>query len=442
MNKKYIALASSILLLSPFVADSIHAATLDDLNQEKQELLEESNKVQNEINNKQSSLELLEDEKNNLQNRVVELQNSIDQLLYELEIQEEKLEEVHNKIVVLTERIEALIVIIDQRTEKLNNQARIIQTEGSMSDMVSIVMNAESLTDMIGKMSTVNKLITANKEIVVQQEKDKQEVEDVKLSVEKEKEEAELLKQDIIISKNNVMAQQDELNVQINLVLENLELTETEKNALESTKSTLASKTEQISKDIVAEEHRIEEERIAREKAEAERVAREQAESDRIAREKAEREANNLFASTQVAPPSPSSNTNSTGFIRPARGYNSSPYGMRINPVDGGYRMHGGTDIAGSGPIVATQSGTVVTASYDAIYGYYVVINHGIINGVEVQSKYAHMIPGLSVAPGQYVEQGQQLGIMGTTGQSTGVHLHFEIFENGNWVNPINYIPL
>ncbi len=443
MNKKYLALASSILLLSPFVVDSVHAATLDELNQEKQGLLEETDQIQSEINEKQSSLELLEDEKNNLQNRVVELQNSIDQLLYELEVQEAKLVEVHNKIVVLTERIEELFKIIDQRTEKLNNQARIIQTEASLTDMVSIIMNAESLTDMIGKMSTVNKLITANKEIVIQQERDKQEVEDVRLSVEKEKEEAELLKQDIIVSKNNVVAQQDELNVQINLVLENLELTEHEKLALESTKSDLASKTAKISEDILAEEQRIEQERIAREKEEAERLAREKAESERIAREQAEREANNLVASTQNNSPVPASqSSNTAGFIRPARGYNSSPYGMRINPVDGVYRMHGGTDIAGSGPIIAAQSGTVVIASYDAVYGYHVVINHGIINGVEVQSKYAHMTPGLNVAPGQYVGQGQQLGIMGTTGQSTGVHLHFEIFENGSWVNPLKYIPL
>lgn len=104
--------------------------------------------------------------------------------------------------------------------------------------------------------------------------------------------------------------------------------------------------------------------------------------------------------------------------------------------------MHNGTDIAGGGPIVAAQSGVVEIAAFDATYGYHVVINHGSINGKEVKTKYAHMTPGLQVAPGQSVQQGQQIGTMGSTGQSTGVHLHFEVFENGSFVNPINYISI
>ena len=55
-------------------------------------------------------------------------------------------------------------------------------------------------------------------------------------------------------------------------------------------------------------------------------------------------------------------------------------------------------------------------------------------------SVYGHMQPGLHVAPGQKVSQGQSLGIMGTTGNSTGVHLHFEIHKNGTPVNPLNYV--
>lgn len=440
LKKKYIALASTILLLSPvFGANQVQALSLDELNREKEQLQEQSEDVQNQIHEKESSLNQLEEEKNNLQTRVTELQNNIDELLEQLAEQEAKLEEIHNKIVALQERIEELQLIIEQRTEKLNNQARTIQTEASMTDLVTIIMNAESLTDMIGKVSIVNRLIQANKDIVVQQEADKKEVEDTKVAVEIEKAEAEQLRQEIIVSKNNIVAQQEELKVQIGFVIENMELTESEKNDLEATRSSLASKTEAINKDIAAEQQRLEEERIAREKAEADRIAREKAEADRIAREK--EAANNLVASTNNSTSTVPA-TNSSGFIRPASGYNSSPYGMRINPVDGVYRMHRGMDIAGGGPILATQSGVVESAGYDSIYGYHVVVNHGMINGVEVKSKYAHMIPGLFVAPGQHVGQGQQLGIMGTTGQSTGVHLHFEIFENGSQVNPLKYVSL
>lgn len=439
MKKKYLALASSILLLSPFVAQTnVQAHTLDELNREKQQLEQETEDVQNKISEKESSLKKLEDEKNELQANVEKLQESINLLLSQLEEQEQKLTEIENKITALIERIEELRIIIEQRTEKLNNQARVIQTEASMTDFVTIVANSESFTDLIGKVGTVNKLITANKEIVVQQEDDKREVEETKAQVEEEKVAAEQLKQEIIISKNNVVAQQDELNVQIGLVLENVALTEQEKSGLESTKAKLMEQTKQISTDIAAEEKRIEEERIAREKAEAERVAREKAEAEKLAQESAEE---SLVASVTNTPVNITGN-NSSGFIRPASGYNSSPYGYRINPVDGGYRMHNGTDIAGSGPIIAAQSGTVETAGFDATYGYHVVINHGTINGKQVKTKYAHMTAGLQVAPGQQVQQGQQIGTMGTTGQSTGVHLHFEVFENGSQVNPLNYISL
>ena len=435
MKKRYFALASSLLLLSSFgMYTDVQAHSLDDLNREKQELEEETESVEEEINKKESSIVELEKEKDDLQANVEELQKNIDLLMKQLEEQEQKLINIEDKIVSLVERIEELEVVIEQRTAKLNNQARLIQTEASLTDFVTIVSNAESFTDLVGKVGTVNRLITANKEIVQQQENDKLEVEESKEKVEAEKVAAQTLKQEITISKNNVVAQQDELNVEISKILDNVALTESEKQGLESTKASLTEKSSQIAKDIASEEKRLEDERIAREKAEAEKLAQ----------EKAAQEAANSVVSTviekSVAPATPA--TNSSGFIRPASGYNSSPYGFRISPVDGEHRMHNGTDIAGGGPIVAAQSGVVEIAAFDATYGYHVVINHGSINGKEVKTKYAHMTPGLQVAPGQSVQQGQQIGTMGSTGQSTGVHLHFEVFENGSFVNPINYISI
>ncbi|MFZ2583078.1 MAG: LysM peptidoglycan-binding domain-containing protein, partial [Trichococcus flocculiformis] len=102
--------------------------------------------------------------------------------------------------------------------------------------------------------------------------------------------------------------------------------------------------------------------------------------------------------------------------------------------------FHRGVDIAGSGTISAAQAGVVEVATYHYSYGNYVVINHGKINGVTIKTLYAHMQSGLSVSVGQTVSQGQKIGVMGTTGSSTGVHLHFEVQENGAVVNPMNYI--
>jgi len=94
-----------------------------------------------------------------------------------------------------------------------------------------------------------------------------------------------------------------------------------------------------------------------------------------------------------------------------------------------------GIGAAAGTAILATKSGTVTTAAYSAAWGYYVVINHG--DGYS--SLYAHQ-PSCSVSVGDYVTQGQTIGYVGSTGWSTGPHLHFTIYYNGADVNPFNYI--
>ena len=432
MGKKHIALFSSILLLSPIAGGfTAQAATLEELQQQKDALQLETNTIQSQIEEKSNSLNTLESEKANLETKVNELQSQLDELMGRLAAQEEKLAAIQSKILELQAEIESLQVVIDQRTEKLNTQARYIQTDAGVTDIASMLLSSENFSDLVGKITVVSKIVTANKDIVEQQEADQQKVEDSKVAVEEEKLAAEALRQDILISKNNVVAQKAEIDVQIAQVIENYELTEAEKNGLESTRADLAAQTETISNDMVAEETRIA----------AERAAAEQAASEAAAVAAAATAANNLTASAAPTTTASSSYTvNSSGFIKPASGYYSSPFGYRLSPITGGSELHRGQDIAGSGAISAAQSGTVVTATYHASFGYYVVINHGTINGVTVETLYAHMQPGLLVAPGQTVSQGQQIGIMGTTGDSTGVHLHFEVHENGGLVDPLNYI--
>ena len=432
MGKKHIALFSSILLLSPIAGGfTAQAATLEELQQQKDALQLETNTIQSQIEEKSNSLNTLESEKANLETKVNELQSQLDELMGRLAAQEEKLAAIQSKILELQAEIEALQVVIDQRTEKLNTQARYIQTDAGVTNIASILLSSENFSDLVGKITVVSKIVTANKDIVEQQEADQQKVEDSKVAVEQEKLAAEALRQDILISKNNVVAQKTEIDIQIAQVIENYELTEAEKNGLESTRADLAAQTETISNDMVAEETRIA----------AERAAAEQAASEAAAVAAAATAANNLTASAAPTTTASSSYTvNSSGFIKPASGYYSSPFGYRLSPITGGSELHRGQDIAGSGAISAAQSGTVVTATYHASFGYYVVINHGTINGVTVETLYAHMQPGLLVAPGQTVSQGQQIGIMGTTGDSTGVHLHFEVHENGGLVDPLNYI--
>lgn len=128
----------------------------------------------------------------------------------------------------------------------------------------------------------------------------------------------------------------------------------------------------------------------------------------------------------------------SEGWIVPCRYVAfTSPFGYRWHPISGIWKMHYGVDLANSTgtPIYAARSGTVTTASYNGSAGYYVSINHG--DGYS--SIYMHMTHYI-VRSGQYVERGQVIGYMGSTGGSTGPHLHFGISYNGTYVNPANYI--
>lgn len=140
-----------------------------------------------------------------------------------------------------------------------------------------------------------------------------------------------------------------------------------------------------------------------------------------------------------------SSNENFVGgqFLWPIPGYYTitSPFGYRTHPTTGVYKLHTGVDIAGSKisgkPILAANSGKVIKAGYNRGYGNYVVIDHG--GGYS--TLYGHA-SSLAVSAGQSVTRGDTIAYVGTTGYSTGYHLHFEIIENGEYKDPLSYFDI
>lgn len=126
-------------------------------------------------------------------------------------------------------------------------------------------------------------------------------------------------------------------------------------------------------------------------------------------------------------------------FSWPLRGRLTSPFGYRMHPILGYRKMHTGIDIAAPGgtPIKAAAAGRVVHAGWKGAYGVCVIIDHG--SGMS--TVYGHMRSGsLKVSSGQVVSRGQVIGGCGTTGLSTGNHLHFEVRTNGRLVNPMGYL--
>lgn len=127
----------------------------------------------------------------------------------------------------------------------------------------------------------------------------------------------------------------------------------------------------------------------------------------------------------------------SWAYPLPYRASVTSSYGWRTHPITGKRSFHTGVDLAASKgtAIYACKAGTVTEATYSSVYGYYVTINHG--DGFS--TLYGHMTHYV-VSSGDTVSKGQLIGYVGSTGMSTGPHLHLTFYKNGDTVNPMNYI--
>jgi murein DD-endopeptidase MepM/ murein hydrolase activator NlpD len=125
------------------------------------------------------------------------------------------------------------------------------------------------------------------------------------------------------------------------------------------------------------------------------------------------------------------------------KGTSTSGFGMRNHPTKGGKRMHTGQDFGASQgtPIVAAAGGRVVENKNDQNgYGNYVVIEH-MSGGQKIETLYGHMKDPSPLQVGASVQQGQQIGLVGSTGSSTGPHLHFEVIVNGKPQDPMAFLP-
>ena len=184
----------------------------------------------------------------------------------------------------------------------------------------------------------------------------------------------------------------------------------------------------------------------AAEAQKAQQDAKAAIESDEMNYEAVKKEIQKLIAAAAAAQPQLSF----TGFICPLKSYTriSSEYGWRKNPVSGVNKLHAGTDFAAPAgtPIYAAASGYVQVAGWSSGgYGNYVIIYHGkMSDGVAYSTLYGHM-RSVATSAGKYVKQGEIIGYVGSTGNSTGNHLHLEVWRGGskaNAVNPRGYIPM
>lgn len=248
---------------------------------------------------------------------------------------------------------------------------------------------------------------------------------------------------------NRLINEVEELKTSLESEKQEIEKVKAEKEEKNNELLKLKSEKEQKAANLNDEQKELEK-KLSEYKAQAEKYAeleRQAIAKEKAAREEAERQAAAKKTANNQNSGSGSSNTNQTvtdpytggklGWPCPSSSRITSPYGYRV--LFGVRDFHTGIDIgAGMGQnIVAAESGTVILANYgwNGGYGNYIIINHG--NGIT--TRYAHASQ-LYVSAGQTVTKGQVIAAVGSTGNSTGAHLHFEVRVNGSHTNPLNYL--
>ena len=133
--------------------------------------------------------------------------------------------------------------------------------------------------------------------------------------------------------------------------------------------------------------------------------------------------------------------SSSNGWIYPVDARLNSNFGWRVHPIYGTRKLHAGVDfpVACGVPVGAAHSGRVIARTHNSGAGNKIILSHGIMNGRLVTTSYHHL-QGYAQPVGAEVSAGTTVGYVGTTGSSTGCHLHFEVHEDGNAVNPANYL--
>ena len=215
---------------------------------------------------------------------------------------------------------------------------------------------------------------------------------------------------------------------------------QSQKSELDSQNAQMKGKQSELNNSISAAKLSAAEAQAAQQKAQA------AIESDELNYEAVKKEIQKMIAAASASKPQLSF----SGFACPLKSYSriSSEYGWRKNPVSGVNKLHAGIDFAAAGgtPIYAAASGYVQVAGWSTGgYGNYVIIYHGkMSDGNTYSTLYAHM-RSVATSAGKYVKQGELIGYVGTTGNSTGNHLHLEVWKGGskaNAVNPRSCIPI
>lgn len=382
-----------------------------------------SSEIRNQIKDMKAENAELEEQLKDLRSQFKENENEMVDLVAQKDLIDQEIAILNEQVRNINSQIMSYGLLIADKQDELDNaQERLeelsrknkeriqaMEEEGKLSYW-EVLFKANSFTDLLDRLNMIQEIAASDKRRM----------------------------EELTEAAQQVSTAQKELNIE----KADLEVTRSQLDAAQAELAAKRSEADDLLRQLIAKGEEFEALIDASEDLQEELMAEiAQAEKDLKAAEYQE------WLATYVPPTTwPSDDTrpsddapSSSGWVCPVPYYTlTSPFGMRVHPISGKWKMHNGVDMAAAQgtPIYAAKSGKVTVTSFQAGgAGYYVSINHG--DGFS--SVYMHMTHYI-VSPGQYVTAGQVIGYVGSTGGSTGPHLHFGISYNGKYVNPMNYI--
>lgn len=413
-----IVLAAVILLslVSTALIVMVHAASSSEIKSKLADLRAKQAEIQKQSDELEKSIAENKDQTKTLVSQKAEIDQEMEMSRQKIENLNEQIQQLNLLIAEKQTELEASVAKEEALQKQYKARLRSMEETGSVSYW-SILFRASSFSDLLDRVDMIREIAESDQLMLKQLSAATQ-------AVETERADLEQQKLDLQQTEDDLAVEQAEL--------------ETKRAKADTLITQMQAEYASLSDEFLAAEADEAAVREQIKKTETDyfnALAKEQAAAAAAAA------AANKTSNSNNSSASSSGGASSGGFAFPLA-YSTGvtcAYGPRVHPINGNKSFHYGVDLAAgmSTEIYATKSGTVTGATYGEANGYYVTINHG--DGYS--SIYAHMT-NYVVSAGDSVKQGQLIGYVGTTGWSTGPHLHFEILYNGSNVNPMNYISL
>lgn len=369
--------------------------------------------LQNEQSSNENKLKEAEEQKEQVAQEKSEAVKQVEEIQSQINDYENQINELDTKIADLNNQITEAEAQINQKQEDYDKQQKLLEKrlvatyEAGETSFLDVLLSSDSLTDLISNYYLVSKIAEADTKLMNQIETEKKEIEQAKTTLEESKKQLDSSK-----------AEKESMSVQLQSAKEEKDKYVAQLSSQEQELQEQIDELEEANKAIDAE------------------IKQKQEEMRKKLEEYKKNESNSSSGSSNTS--TGGGSTSSYGFIYPV----PSAY-SRITTYlyysSGQY--HGAVDFGSAGingqPVYAVADGIVYTAkALNTSYGNYVIIMHD--NGL--YTLYAHGQQGsIRVSEGERVKQGQQIMNVGSTGNSTGPHLHFEVYQNGKRVNPLQF---